>query len=56
MAKKNNAKPEEEKAVQKPKIPLKKYKLKDDFPPKKKGEIIELSKGGATLLKSKNLI
>lgn len=42
--------------LKKPKIELKKFKLKDDYPPKKKGEVIELSKEGEILLKSKNLI
>lgn len=40
----------------KPKKVLKRYRLRDDYPPKKKGEIIELSAEGAILLKSKNLI
>lgn len=52
MANKKKAEPKAEK----PKIELKRFKLKDDFPPKKKGEWISLSKGGAELLKSKNLI
>ncbi|MEO0572581.1 MAG: hypothetical protein AAF039_12820 [Bacteroidota bacterium] len=51
MAKKE-ARPE----VEKKKIELKKFKLKDDYPPKKKGEYVMLSKGGEILLKSKNLI
>ena len=40
----------------KPKVQLKRFKLKDDYPPKKKGEFVQLSKEGETYLKSKNLI
>lgn len=40
----------------KPKIELTEYVLKGDFLPKKKGQKIKLSKGGAKLLKSKKLI
>lgn len=55
MAKREEKKVEEQPIV-KPKIELKKFKLKDDYPPKKKGETIELSEEGEKLLKSKNLI
>lgn len=53
MAKK---KAEEPQTTAKPKKILKKYVLRDDYPPKKKGETIELSEGGAKLLKSLNKI
>lgn len=49
----NNKKESEEK---KPKVELKKFKLKNDYPPKKKGEFIMLSKDAESYLKSKKLI
>ncbi len=60
MAKKKSEEVEDNQiaqSVNKPKrTDLKSFKLKDDFPPKKKGEMIELSKEGEVILKSKNLI
>lgn len=43
-------------SVKKPKKELKTFNLKDDYPPKKKGDPIKLSKEGELYLKSKNLI
>lgn len=61
MAKSNKAKPIEVKSeTVTPKIPLKEYRLKADYPTskgiKKAGSKILASEGGAKLLKSKNII
>ena len=56
MAKKKEVIEPIQERQEKPKKQLKEFVLRDDFPPKKKGEKILVSKGGEQLLKSKNLI